>query len=259
MNKACSICGIVKPLGDFQTGRNQCKICKQKKDAKVRVRPEDDQDSLDMRALIMQLQRLPMIAIEELPQNERYIKLKDALQDALVQVDIMSDNTRLVLRLKIPEELHVFLASRAGDSRKSFANVRTAKMYLTDQKFEAGFEEHFGVKRSTLAGYVGLLDDIDNIVGFVAAAYYGLVDLHLTKTNTVFVEPNDFVSDHEMRKDIGVHYDPTTDSIVAYGNPLRINKSAFLAGLDELIVQEHYNVMGWKKAGYYDKLKALLV
>jgi hypothetical protein len=105
---------------------------------------------------------------------------------------------------------------------------------------------------------VGLLRDIDTLVGFVGAAYYGLSDGYLLKRNSKFVETEDHLDDSSIRRDIAIRFDPSSDSIEAYGNPLKLDNAEFLEGLAKLVEKQHITVSGYVAAGYYDKLNDLL-
>lgn len=259
MNRTCNACNESKSASEYYSGSAICKSCKIKKVVARKKPTPAETRRHDVKTMIEHLQKLQSILLEDQSDvRDQCERMETGLKEALRLNKLAYDGIVLSIQLKIPEDLHNFLV-KLGEDDKRFAPVKTARMYLSDANFERGFEQHFGVKRSSLLVHCEFLKDLETLVGFVGAAYYALSDGFLAEKNSSFVNPDDHISDHELRSQIAIQFEPNTDSIVAEGNPLRIDREMFLAGLDELIEQGHYNILGFVSAGYLAKLKSLIL
>lgn len=260
MSKACTKCCEKKFISDFHSGYNICKTCRNSERSKTKRSISKENIQKDVKAMMEQLQKLQSIMLEDpISIEERCARMEAGLKDALRINKQTFEGISMELKLAIPDELHEYLVKIKSGSRGGFASLETAIVYLTEPKFEIGFESHFDISREALKPHTDLLRNIIILVGFVGAAYYGLMDGYLDKRNSKFINTSEHVDDHQLRRDIAIRFDPSTDSIEAYGNPLKLDREEFLAGLKMLVDTNHVTVSGYIYGGHYEKLLQLLV
>lgn len=260
MDKLCISCNIVKSVDYFPSGKNQCKSCKAKYVAQYRSSKKQDSSKQDIKSMREQVTKITSILDEIEDSRERYAELSKIIRNMHKLNEQASNGIMLELKLKIPEELHIFLIQiNGGDPNTNYATVNLAKMYLTNDNYKNGFENQFGTEREELVQYVELLTDIHHITSLVKCAYLALIDDYIAKNNSKFVPTSEHVVESVFKTNVIIRFDADGDCIIADENPLKLNKAAFMIGLDNLISREISNVIMYQRTGYYDKLKTLLI
>jgi hypothetical protein len=260
MSKLCISCGERKPFADFTGNKNQCKLCRARNAIEYRKSKKSASVSDDIKNMREQVHKMTMVLDDEDIITEKYEKLSKIIQEMYRLNELTADSIVMELKLDIPEELHNFLVQiQEGDPNSNYVTVRMAHIYLTEDGYEDGFEQHFGIKRSELTKYSEMLLDIYHITGLVKGAYLAMVDDLIKKNNSKFVPPSEHGIDSSFRANVYIKFDSKSDCIIAEGNHLRLERKTFLAKLEDLLKRENINVMMYQKTGYYDKFMKLLV
>jgi hypothetical protein len=261
--KKCITCQTVKALADFTDQKNSCRVCRNKADVERRKRNKTalvPDNKTDVRTLMNQLQNLQNILLEEYTTRELCEKLNTVAAEIVRISDLMYDGIVMELHLNIPENLHNFLIQmKDGNTRTNFSCLRVARAHLVDNRYAAGFEEHYGIAREELVEYADFLEDLDRITAFVRVVYSVLVDDYLADKNSKFVKESDHIPEQPFRGSSIIRFDAASDTIVADGNPLKLDGESFMNGVEELVKKDHDSVVAYVKAGYYAKFKDALL
>jgi len=265
MDKICVGCNIQKPFGEFYIGKNTCKECMVKANRDYRknkrVDSAKEQEEPDIKPMMEQVQKIQTALIDKLPRRDKYLKINDLIRELQRLNDVAADDIRLDLKLNLPEDLHKYLIQLQSSRHyyTNYATLRHALMYLTDKDYEHGFEEQFGMKRECLIKYSELLDDMYHMVGFVKGVYLVLMDDHLARVNSKFIPIAEHIPEREFKNSVYIRFDNDGGSIVAVGNPLKLDNSTFLKEADRLINSNNPIVMPHVVLGYYDKFQKMLI
>lgn len=252
MNKTCSICGEIKSISHFETGRKCCRQCKNKKDTDrdkshriVQIKSEFESKITPVQQLV---NNLANVFFEQLSDSDKIDKILAISQEVCnFAIDIKSGDVRLTFQLHVnaPTQkylMHVF---------KENGDLRKAKAYLNDPDVNE-FENHFELPAESLSR-----DDIENIeraTNFVRTIYHVLVDERQSEHDSKFSNGDTL---HIERP--SVSFNPALSSVVVSKNPLRLTRHQFMAAIGDLEIANHMTFMMYKEHGIYDKFKKMLI
>jgi hypothetical protein len=273
MSRICIKCDITKSETDFYDNRNTCKACKNKHRTEYNREKKSidtDTDSVDdtvndndynLTELCRYHEKAHLVLLEPGSIHEKMTKYIEMLKTMEQKAMIIIDKTMIVLKLKIPNDLHEYLCQIKDDGVATLGCLRIAKGFLKNNDSDEEFEKHFGMNRPVLKKYIELIEDIDHITGFIRSVYQLLIDDVIIKRSSKFSRSS---LDHdrsevELKSSYVIRFDPDSDSIVTDNNPLHIDNTVFLYGLHNLINKKDNVFDMYVNLGFYDKFNNLLI